>query len=444
MNAVEYMKQIVANQKRGIRRGIYSVCSANLFVIQAAVLQGLEDNSVVLIESTCNQVNQFGGYTGMTPEDFRNFVHSITRIYNLSEDKLIIGGDHIGTYPFRNENYDNAMSKTCDMIRSFVRAGCSKIHIDASYRVADDIGGAETRLAPSMIAERCAILCAEAEEAYEEYKSSNIISGLTAPVYVIGTEVPAPGGSEETEPYQNITTVSDFEETLFLTKQSFSKLGLDEPWERVIAIVVEPGVEHGDHTVLEYNREKVRHLKKVMGTHDNLVFEAHTTDYQTPYALKHMVEDGFAILKTGQCQTSAAREAVFMLNYMENELLGRNKGTELSLLIENLDRVMTANPKYWQNYYEKDNSAFQRKYSFFDRQRYYWGDQAVIDSLQRLITNLRSVKIPLSLISQFMPGQYEKIRDGLLSADPEDLIRDRIMDNMRKYSFAVGNRNIPG
>lgn len=53
---------------------LYSVCSAHPLVLKAAVDQALADQSPLLVEATSNQVNQFGGYTGMRPAAFRDFV----------------------------------------------------------------------------------------------------------------------------------------------------------------------------------------------------------------------------------------------------------------------------------------------------------------------------------------------------------------------------------
>ena len=49
--------------------GVASVCSAHPWVIEAALT--CAHNGTVAIEATCNQVNQEGGYTGMTPGRFR-------------------------------------------------------------------------------------------------------------------------------------------------------------------------------------------------------------------------------------------------------------------------------------------------------------------------------------------------------------------------------------
>lgn len=68
------LEKIVQQHKSGKQNGIYSVCSAHPLVIEAALLQALDNDSFLLIEATSNQVDQFGGYTGMTPADFYQYV----------------------------------------------------------------------------------------------------------------------------------------------------------------------------------------------------------------------------------------------------------------------------------------------------------------------------------------------------------------------------------
>ncbi len=67
--------------------GITPVCSAHPLVI---------DGAPALIEATCNQVNQEGGYTGMTPAAFRDFVFAIADRVGFARDRVLLGGDHLG------------------------------------------------------------------------------------------------------------------------------------------------------------------------------------------------------------------------------------------------------------------------------------------------------------------------------------------------------------
>jgi len=434
MNKDNYISHIIDDQKSGNPKGICSVCTYNKYVLEATFQEGLEDRSFVLIESTCNQVNQYGGYTGMTSGSFRDYVLSIAKSYNFPEDKVIIGGDHLGPFPFRDEPAGTAMDKAREMVKQYVLSGCGKIHLDTSM----SLNGDPVPLDPEIIAERCSDLCYVAEESYKELKENK--ANARPPVYIIGTEVPAPGGSDEVEQGISITKVSDLEKTISTTRKYFYEKGLQDVWERVVAVVVQPGVEHGDHTIVEYDRDKAKELTAAIKKNRNIVFEGHATDYQTKKALKEMVEDGIAILKVGPSLTYAVREAAFLFNYMEVELFKNNKDVTLSHFIEVLDKAMQDNPKYWNKYYTGDESeiSFKRRYSFFDRARYYWVDENVKKSLAILIKNLRSIDIPLSLISQFFPKQYHKIRGRIIEKDPESIIRDRVMDVLKNYSYATG------
>ena len=82
-------------QKRGQNRemGLYSCCSANEYVIRAALRRAKDRDTVVLVEATANQVNQNGGYTGMTPVAFRAFLNRLAEEENFPIDKLFCGGN---------------------------------------------------------------------------------------------------------------------------------------------------------------------------------------------------------------------------------------------------------------------------------------------------------------------------------------------------------------
>jgi D-tagatose-1,6-bisphosphate aldolase subunit GatZ/KbaZ len=271
MNGVKELKEIVRDQHRGIPRGIYSICSSHPYVIQSALHRAKGDGSMVLIESTSNQVNQFGGYTGMKPEDFRDFVHSQARKNEFPPDRIVLGGDHLGPIPFKGEAAGSAMGKASVMVQRFVEAGFVKIHLDTSVPL-----GAEKSIDPAKIALRCSRLCRVCEDTYRRMGKSK----RPAPVYVIGTEVPAPGGSDEVEEGVRVTSEHDLGETVSLTRNAFLREGLGDAWERVIAVVVQPGVEFGDHRIVEYKREKAAELSSKIKEFPNIVFEAHSTDYQ--------------------------------------------------------------------------------------------------------------------------------------------------------------------
>jgi D-tagatose-1,6-bisphosphate aldolase subunit GatZ/KbaZ len=429
------LKEIVKLQKQGIPKGILSVCSANEYVIEAAMERALKDNEYVLIESTANQVNQFGGYTGMTPGDFRDHVFSIAKKVSFPENLIILGGDHLGPLTWKNEKSEDAIKKSIELVSQYVLAGFTKIHIDTSMRLANDCS--KLPLDTEVIAERGAILCKAAEEAYKKLKESNPTA--VSPVYVVGSEVPVPGGSQKDNEEVQVTKASDFEATVEAFRKAFLKHNLTDAWENVIAVVVQPGVEFGNEVIREYNREDASELRSALKKYPNLVFEGHSTDYQTPSCLKELVEDGVAILKVGPALTFALREGLFALNYIENELLRYNPDVELSNFISVLDMVMAKKPENWKKHYHGDGASVKlaRKFSFSDRCRYYLPKAEVKEAIELLISNLKSVRIPLTLISQFLPLQYIKIRNGQLKNDPEALLKDRIINYIDDYIFAT-------
>jgi len=435
MEYSHYLKYLVTMQKQGVPAGIYSACSANEYVIEAVMERALKNNDYVLIEATANQVNQFGGYTGMKPADFSDFVYSLANKMKFPKDKIILGGDHLGPLTWKNEKSDTAMEKSCELFRQYVLAGFTKIHIDTSMHLADD--NVKEKLDTNVIAQRGAALCKVAEDAYNKLLKTN--PQAVQPVYVVGSEVPIPGGSQEEEGGIQVTKVNDFEATVETFKQAFYKLDLQKAWDNVIAVVVQPGVEFGDETIHEYNREAAKDLCQAVKRYPSLVFEGHSTDYQTPIALKQMVEDGIGILKVGPALTFALREALFALNYIEEELFRYDPNVHHSNFINVLDEAMLTQPENWNKHYHGNGIKlrFARKYSLSDRCRYYLPERSVQDSIQRMIHNLGTVNIPLTLISEFMPVQYNKIRNGELRNDPESLLRDRIVNCIDDYLFAT-------
>lgn len=405
------------------------MCSAHPAVIEAAVQQALEDDSLLLVESTSSQVNQFGGYTGLTPREFAEFVHSVARKAGLPTEKVVLGGDHLGPFPWRPEASVFALKKACTLVHDCVAAGYQKIHLDASMPCGDDKGVITERT----VADRAAILCQAAEEAYRE-----LPSGCPQLVYVIGTEVPAPGGESVDVHSPAVTKADDAHRTLETFRVAFGERGLASAWERVIALVVQPGVDFGSDAIFDYDRAKAQSLSAALSEHPGLVFEAHSTDYQSPQALARMVEDHFAILKVGPWLTFAFREAVLALSAIERELFATTSKVEVSHVREALEAAMLRDPAYWRSYYHGDEDEVRRDliYGYSDRCRYYWNQPAVQEEIVRLIGNLGRRPIPLTLISQYLPLEYAAIRSGRLQAVPEQMIHFHIRRVLRVYADA--------
>jgi D-tagatose-1,6-bisphosphate aldolase subunit GatZ/KbaZ len=420
---ITYLDFVVQSHQFNRPLGITSICSAHPYVIEAALRNGKAKQIPVLIEATCNQVNQYGGYTGMTPADFVRFVEGIALRVGFPRERILLGGDHLGPLVWANEPAASAMAKAGALVRAYVEAGFRKIHLDCSMPCADD-----HNFSPAVVAERAAELAAEAEAASQG-------ASLPLPRYVIGTEVPPAGGAKAEENRLLVTRPEDAAETLELTRQAFLKRGLDGAWERVVAMVVQPGVEFGDAQVHEYHREEAQTLSRFIEAQPGLVYEAHSTDYQSREALRALVEDHFAILKVGPALTFAFREAVFALAAIEEVLCD-----EPSRIVKVLEDAMLSNPKYWVKYYRGDERALAlaRRYSFSDRIRYYWATPAVEQAFQHLRSNLTRVAIPLTLLSQYLPQQYRKVREGWLANAFDALVLDKIQTVLEDYNLACG------
>ncbi len=425
--------EIVSAQKRGVARGVFSICSAHPVVLQAAFEQAREDGSTVLVESTSNQVNQEGGYTGARPAEFVAFVSRLAREAGMPEDRVVLGGDHLGPNPWTALGVRLAMSRAAEMVRDYVRAGYAKVHLDASMRCADDPLGP---LADTVAAARTADLAAAAEAAAAERAP-----GLPLPLYVIGTEVPPPGGQAGEHEGPLVTRVEDAGRGLDLTREAFARRGLDRAWRRVIAQVVQPGVEFGDEVVYPYRREAAADLRSFSEGRDGLVFEAHSTDYQAEDALRALVEDHFAILKVGPELTFALREAVFALEGVERELLERRAPDRLSGLRQALDRAMTKDPRHWRAYHgdgDEESLRLRRHFSLSDRVRYFWPVPEVQEAVRRLFANLDAERLPRGLVSQYLPDAVGAAEAGPPDGRAARLARLHVRRVLARYARACG------
>lgn len=419
------LQEIIQAHKSGKDTGVYAVCSAHPLVIEAALQQALNDNSILLIEATSNQVDQFGGYTGMTPADFRDFVVQKAQQYQFPLARLVLGGDHLGPNRWQTQPAEEAMRHAEDLIAAYVAAGFKKIHLDCSMSCAGD----PTPLTDAIVAQRAARLAQIAEQTAKE------IFGQSDLVYVIGTEVPVPGGAAEVEDELSVTSPQDARITIEYHLQAFQHAGIADCWERVIALVVQPGVEFNHTGVIDYERDKAAQLSQVVNEYPHMIFEAHSTDYQTELAYKELVQDHFAILKVGPALTFAMREALFNLCAIEEELVVKSQTSNLR---ERLENCMRENPNHWEKYYHgnRQQQRFSRIYSFSDRIRYYWPDDAVNEAQNKLFDNLSGVDIPLPLLSQYLPEQFKRVREGAITANPQELIIDKIQQVLRSYSQA--------
>ena len=417
--------QVVAANRAGQQAGVYSICSAHAVVIEAGMRQGERDDTLVLIEATANQVNQYGGYTGMQPAHFRARVDEIARSAQIDGTRLLLGGDHLGPTLWTAEPAHSAMAKARQLVATYSAAGFGKIHLDTSMSCSDD----PPRLTDETVAIRAAELCQAAEAAALQHH------GTSELLYVIGTEVPPPGGAAEDTAAFRITEAASAKRAIETHESAFRDFGLHDAWERVIALVVQPGVEFDNRSVRDYEPCDAKPLSKLITEAPNLVFEAHSTDYQLPDAYAALIRDHFAILKVGPQLTYAVREALFALSHIEEELVPEADRANLRCVCE---QAMLKEPAHWRRFCPDAGTMglVARQFGYSDRIRYYWGNRDVASSVNRLLRNLSVGELPLPLLEQYMPLQYAAVRDGRLDRNPKDLVLHNVMRVTERYSRA--------
>ena len=403
-----------------VSRGIVSYCTGNLTVIDNLLKIYKKIGKVLLVEATANQVNQFGGYTGMTPKKFAEKIHNLARKNNFPENLLILGGDHLGPLTWKNKEADQAMSLAKDLVHDFVEAGFQKIHLDTSMKLADDDKNGPLSL--GIIAQRGCDLFIECETTAAKYGYQCI--------YTIGSEVPIPGG--EVRSQISVTCPNDVKATITEYSNAFKKnIVANKNFSKVKAIVVQPGVEFSLDTKINFDPEKAKSLCELLQSElTQFVYEGHSTDYQTKASLKAMVKNGVKILKVGPALTYAYRCALIRLECLEHDI----KGISYSNFSSVLKQTMIAEPKYWESYYSQQMDI-DHSGSYLDRERYYLSDSKVERCINILKQNIDTYAKE-SLLYKWFPNEFESysMSDGSFF---DFVIQKSIENEVCKYESAI-------
>jgi D-tagatose-1,6-bisphosphate aldolase subunit GatZ/KbaZ len=316
------------------------------------------------------------------------------------------------------------MAKATAMVEAYARAGYAKIHLDCSMACAGD----PEALGDAIVAERAARLAAAAEAVIAE--------GAPRPVYVVGTEVPAPGGMGEGHGIMPTAPASVLE-TWRAHERAFADAGLDDALSRVVAIVVQPGLDFGNEDVVHFEPAGATGLSRSVDDLGTIVFEAHSTDYQAPPAYEALVDMHFAVLKVGPAATFALREAVYALEAIAREMPGWDARRNVRAALE---EAMLRSPANWSSHYHGDaaQQAYLRHFSYSDRVRYYWTDPDVETAVTALFRFLGDGPLPLPLVSQYAPQHMHSVIDGSQSPTAAGLVRAKVQFALAPYADACG------
>ena len=411
---MQELRNLIARNRAGSTEALPSVCSAHPEVIAAALLLAEATDVSLIIEATSNQVNQMGGYTGMTPADFITFVYGICDANRVRRDRVLFGGDHLGPQVWRDQPANDAMALARDLVAAYVRAGFTKIHLDCS----EGCAGEAAQVGDTISAARAADLAAICETATPTPERLS---------YMFGTEVPPPGGARADEAMVGVlpTQPQAARATIAAHHAAFAARGLTQAWPRAVGLVVQPGLEFAPDHVLHFDTSAPDDLSAVLETHPALSFEAHSTDYQHDPVYPALARRHFAVLKVGPALTFAYRQAVYALDAIAAWL---DPDPSRVPLPEVMEALMLAAPKYWAKHYTGDAATLRllRHFGYADRIRYFWTQEPAQAATAALMAQLKRHRVPRPLIEQyFAPAVIT--RAEALQLDDDDWARALVL-----------------
>lgn len=413
------LRQIIARNRAGETIAIPSVCTAHPDVLEACLTLAETLDQPIVVEATSNQVNQDGGYTGLKPADFIRFVKDIATRARVCEARVHFGGDHLGPQAWRKLPADQAMTRAHRLVADYAAAGFTKIHLDCSEGCANE----PAQLADAITATRSAALAATALQHAPDPDSL---------LFVIGTEVPPPGGAR-TDDHGLIppTTPESAKATLAAHRDAFSALNL--PLDLIGGLVVQPGVEFSPMEVHHLPLQRDPHLADALTDWPGLCFEAHSTDYQHPDSYPRLAELGFAFQKVGPALTFAWREALYALDAIR----AQNGWATGPSLPDTMEAVMLANPAHWQAHIHGHTAdpRTERHFGLADRIRYHWPEPKAQQAVRRLLDDLQDKRLPDPLLAaHFCTAEIAKARESRHCL-PRALALARVQSALRPYFF---------
>src|SRR6218665_2955987 len=172
--AMQYLRDINRRNRSAGVACTPPVCSAHPQVLLASLLLAQARQRPLLVEATSNQVNQFGGYTGMQAADFIAHVQRIGPAHGIDRSLVLFGGDHLGPQVWRDQDAHSAMAHASTLVASYVQAGFGKIHLDCS----EGCAGEAAQVGDALSAQRAAQLARVCEQAARNPQALSYVVGI--------------------------------------------------------------------------------------------------------------------------------------------------------------------------------------------------------------------------------------------------------------------------
>ena len=412
--------EVIARNRAGEPAAVPSVCSAHPEILTSALHLARDLERPLIIEATSNQVNQFGGYTGMRAADFMAFVNKLISTSGIDPTTVVLGGDHLGPQVWNREPAEQAMDKAKCLVAEYSTAGIQKIHLDCSEGCAGEAAQVSDELAAARAAE-LAVVCRNASENPQEL------------VFVVGTEVPPPGGVRMDDNGNLVaTTPQNATKTINAHRAAFEAQGAADLWGQVAGLVVQPGVEFSFDEVHQLPLGRDPGLRSVMMDHPHLCLEAHSTDYQPPDVYPRLAELGFAFQKVGPALTYAWRRALYALDHLRSIL--QPGSTSLPQVVES---AMRKNPVFWRDHYPASGAEVAWHFGLSDRIRYYWTDSAVAGAVTGLLDELATANLPDHVYLEVFEPAVLAQSARLGESRPLALARAQVQQSLAPYFFGA-------
>ncbi len=416
------IQSVIEQNRDGATIGLPCFCTANEMVLRTLFECCATHDVPAVIEASSNQVNQDGGYTGMSAADFSQWIGLLSAEYGVANERLVMSGAHLGPRPWSHLSPKDALDKTKNLVKDFAAAGFRKIHLDAPVACNE-----EQQPDLQTLATRTARLCEIAEK--HSPHPDQLVYVLTAPM----TE-PAFESNFSTEAHRAppATNAEQLNTTLAAYQEAFIKQGLRHAWTKVVSIDAYLGIGFDHFSVHPLRENPIRRLSTEIMKHDGLSLSATSVDYQSSRNLSTLVENHVVFLKTGPELTFRMRESIFALATIAQQIAV----TDTPDIIAVIDSAIIEHPADWAPYFTGDIAIRKQlhHYSFSDRLRYYWNFPDVRSQLLKFISSLDTIKLPEALVSQhFLAKEF-----GTLDIPASQLIHGNVKQSIYRLYQASG------
>jgi D-tagatose-1,6-bisphosphate aldolase subunit GatZ/KbaZ len=338
-------------------------------VIAAALRQARDHDMPALIEAPADEVNRFGGSSGLTPDGFAALVRGIAASQNLDRVPLILGAAGLGPLPTAGLGREAALLRAEREVMDFAAAGFTRLQFHGPD------------------AESVARLVAAAE------------ASAPAPAALCHA-LPA-----DFVPDGDVTTPETLARALDLHEAAFAGAGLGPAvWRRVRTVVVRLGLGYGPTYVERFDMEQPDLLSAVLQDRDRIALEVRGADYQTASACADLTRRNVAVLGLGPALSFAWREALYALSHVH----GWTSGS--AHVSERMEALMLADPAAWgaddpatAHLATDAQQRMLRHFGFLDRIRHYW--PRARPELEAMADDLQASGMPYPLLLQYLPPE---------------------------------------